>query len=169
MPTFKTTLHKFAEQGEKTGWTYIHIPAHLANEIKPNTRTSFRVKGKLDNFPIQQIALLPAGEGDFFMAINASMRKGIKKSEGATIDVSIELDESEFIMSQDFLICLEDEPRALEKFHSLAPSHQKYYSKWIEEAKTIETKTKRITQAVQGLVMNMDYGTMIRHFKGKKD
>ncbi len=169
MLTFKTTLHKFEKQGDKTGWTYIIIPLSIANQIKPNTRTSFRVKGKLDEFPIEQIALLPAGEGDFIMAINGTMRKGIKKSEGAMLDVTLALDESEFKMSEDFLICLEDEPKALEKFNSLSPSHQKYYSKWIEEAKTIETKTKRITQAVWGLSMNLDYGAMIRHFKEKNN
>jgi len=168
MPTFKTTIHKFEKQGEKTGWTYIVIPAHIANEIKPNTRTSYRVKGKMDNHPINQVALLPMGEGDFIIPINAGMRKGIRKGEGAMLEVSLEFDDSEFIMSADFLACLEDEPRALEKFNSLPPSHQKYYSKWIEEAKTVETKTKRITQAIFGLTMQMDYGTMIRHFKNKK-
>ncbi|WP_337043501.1 YdeI/OmpD-associated family protein [Emticicia sp. 17c] len=168
MLTFKTTIHKFGEQGEKTGWTYIVIPAQLAHELKPNTRTSFRVKGKLDDFAIAQVALLPAGEGDFFMPINAKMRKGIRKKEGTVLIVSLELDESIFKISEDLLVCLEDEPKALEKFNKLSPSHQKYFSKWIEDAKTIETKSKRIAQAVQGLAMNMDYGTMIRHFREKK-
>lgn len=168
MLTFKTTIHKFGEQGEKTGWTYIVIPAQLAHELKPNTRTSFRVKGKLDDFAIDQVALLPAGEGDFFMPINAKMRKGIRKKEGTVLIVSLELDESIFKISEDLLVCLEDEPKALEKFNKLSPSHQKYFSKWIEDAKTIETKSKRIAQAVQGLAMNMDYGTMIRHFREKK-
>ena len=168
MPTFKTTIYKFEKQGEKTGWTYILIPAHIANEIKPDTRTSYRVKGKLDNHPINQVALLPMGEGDFIIPINAGMRKGIRKGEGAMLEVSLEFDESEFIMSADFLACLEDEPRALEKFNSLAPGHQRYFSKWIEDAKTVETKTKRIAQAIFGLANQMDYGTMIRHFKNKK-
>ncbi|WP_259014075.1 YdeI/OmpD-associated family protein [Emticicia fluvialis] len=168
MPTFKTTIHKFDKQGEKTGWTYILIPAHIAHEIKPDTRTSFRVKGKLDQHLIKQVALLPMGEGDFIIPINAGIRKGIRKGEGAMIDVDIELDESEFVLSPDLMDCLEDEPKAMEKFHALPPSHQKYYSKWIEEAKTVETRTKRITQAVAGLAMQLDYGSMIRHFKNKK-
>lgn len=168
MLTFKATLHKFEKHADKTGWTYIIIPLIIANQLKPNTRTSFRVKGKLDDFSIEQVALLPAGNGDFMMPINGNMRKGISKNEGATINVTLILDESEFKMSEDFLVCLEDEPKALEKFNSLSPSHQRYFSKWIEEAKTIETKTKRITQAIWGLSMGLDYGAMIRHFKEKK-
>ncbi|GAB3516858.1 DUF1905 domain-containing protein [Emticicia fontis] len=167
MVTFKTTLQKFEKNGDKTGWTYIIIPAHIANQIKPDTKTSFRVRGKLDDHPIKQVALLPAGEGDFMMAINGGMRKGIRKIEGATIEVSLEQDTDEHKISEDLLICLEDDSKALEKFNSLAPGHQRYFSNWIEEAKTIETKTKRISQAVWGLAHDMDYGMMIRHFKNK--
>lgn len=168
MLTFKATLHKFEKNADKTGWTYIIIPLSIANQLKPNTRTSFRVKGKLDDFPIEQVALLPAGDGDFIMPINGNMRKGIRKNEGATLAITLTVDESEFKISEDLLVCLEDEPKALEKFNSLTPGHQRYFSKWIEEAKTIETKTKRITQAVWGLSMGLDYGPMIRHFKEKK-
>lgn len=167
MVSFKTTLLKFEKQGEKTGWTYILIPAAIANEIKPDTRTSFRVRGKLDAFPIEQAALLPMGEGDFILPVNGGMRKGIKKKEGATLEVSLEMDDRAHKISEDLLVCLEDEPKALEKFNALAPGHQRYFSNWIEEAKTIETKTKRLSQAVCGLAMGMDFGSMIRHFKGK--
>ncbi len=167
MVSFKTTLLKFEKQGEKTGWTYILIPAAIANEIKPDTRTSFRVRGRLDAFPIEQAALLPMGEGDFILPVNGGMRKGIKKKEGAILEVSLEMDDRVHKISEDLLVCLEDEPKALEKFNALAPGHQRYFSNWIEEAKTIETKTKRLSQAVWGLAMGMDFGSMIRHFKGK--
>lgn len=167
MVTFKTTLLKFEKQGEKTGWTYIVIPANIANQIKPDTRTSYRVRGKLDAFPIEQVALLPMGEGDFIIPVNGSMRKGIRKIEGATVEVSLELDTNEFKISADLLICLEDEPTALKKFNSLAPGHQRYFSNWVEGVKSIELKSKRISQAVWGLSKGMDFGMMIRHFKNK--
>jgi hypothetical protein len=167
MVTFRTTILRFEKQGEKTGWFYIHIPANIANEIKPNTRTSFRVRGKLDAFPIEQVALLPMGEGDFILPVNGAMRKGIRKGEGAMLEVTLEFDTNEFKISEDLLVCLEDEPKALEKFNSLAPGHQRYFSNWIEGVKNVEIKSKRISQAVWGLARDMDYGQMIRHFKGK--
>ena len=168
MVSFKATLQKFKDKGEKTGWTYITIPARIAGKLNPDTRTSFRVKGKLDDFAIRQVALLPMGDGDFIIAINAAMRKGIKKKSGDTLNVSLSIDKSEFKFSEDFLACLEDEPAAKAHFGKLPPSHQKYFSKWIEEAKTIETKTKRITQSIQGLAMGLNYGEMVRYFKGKR-
>ena len=39
MIKFTATILKFNEQGEKTGWTYIEIPADIAQQIKPNNKT----------------------------------------------------------------------------------------------------------------------------------
>lgn len=169
MISFAATLQKFKDKGEKSGWTYIEVSARHAAQLKPRTKTSFRVKGKLNNHAIKQVALLPMGEGIFILPVNASMRKGIKKKVGETITVSIEVDNSAFKLSEDFLACLEDEPAAREHFVKLTPGHQRYFSKWIDEAKTIETKTKRITQSVQGLAMGLDFGAMIRYFRDKKE
>ncbi|WP_338870266.1 YdeI/OmpD-associated family protein [Spirosoma sp. SC4-14] len=165
MPTFNTILQKFDKKGEKTGWTYIEIPIDVSSEMKPGQKTSFRVKGTLDNFPISQVALLPMGEGVFIIPVNAAMRRGIRKEEGASVRVTIEVDTDPMPLSADLLDCLEDDPAAKAYFQTLSRGHQNYFSNWIEDAKTIETKTKRLTQAVMGLAMKMDFGEMIRHFK----
>jgi hypothetical protein len=166
--SFRCVLEKFKDKGEKTGWVYITIPATKANELKPGVKTSFRVKGKIDQHPIKQVALLPMGEGVFILPVNAAMRKGIQKPIGNKVMVSLSVDKSEFKFSDDFLTCLEDEPKALEAFRKLAPSHQRYFSKWIESAKTEATKVKRITQSIHGLSMGFDYGQMVRYFQEKK-
>jgi hypothetical protein len=165
MITFHTILQKFGEKGEKTGWTYVHIPADVAQEIKPNTKLGFRVKGTIDDFSIKLVALIPMGEGDFVIPINAQMRRGIRKEEGAMVTLNLEEDTDELPQSEELMICLEDEPKALEAFLKMPKGHQNYYSKWIESAKTIETKTKRITMTVHGLAMGMTYGEMIRYYK----
>ena len=38
MVHFITTILKFDKQGEKTGWTYIEIPADIAEQLKPNNK-----------------------------------------------------------------------------------------------------------------------------------
>jgi Domain of unknown function (DUF1905)/Bacteriocin-protection, YdeI or OmpD-Associated len=165
MTTYQTILLKFGEKGEKTGWTYVEIPAHIAHEIKPDTKLGFRVKGTIDAFPVKLLALLPMGEGDFVIPINAIMRKGIRKEEGAMVTLNLEEDTDELPQSEELMICLQDEPKALEAFLKMPKGHQNYYSKWIESAKTIETKTKRITMTVNGLAMGMDYGEMMRYYR----
>lgn len=166
MTTFQTILQKFGEKGEKTGWTYIEIPAYIAREIKPDCKVSFRVKGKIDNFPVKLLALLPMGDGDFIIPMNAQIRKGICKEEGAMVTLNLEEDTDELPQSEELMMCLEDEPKALETFLKLPKSHQLYYSKWVESAKTIETKTKRITMTVQGMLMGMTYPEMLKYYRG---
>jgi Domain of unknown function (DUF1905)/Bacteriocin-protection, YdeI or OmpD-Associated len=168
MVEFTATLKQFSEQGEKTGWTYFEVPADIAQKLKPNNKKSFRVKGKLDNFSITRIALLPMGGGSFIMAVNAAMRKGIGKKKGAMIKVKLEEDKKGFQFNKDFLECLADEPTADEFFKTLPGSHQRYFSKWIDDAKTEPTKTKRIAMAVTALAKKLGYSEMLRSHQ-KKD
>lgn len=168
MISFKATIEKFAEQGEKTGWTFIVVPHEVAEELKKGHRKSFRVKGKLDNYSIQQVALVPMGEGNFILPLKAEIRKQIKKAKGDTLTVTLEVDDSPFLFDEDLMACLEDEPKAVSFFKSLPPSHQKYFSKWIEGAKTEATKAKRITQTVNAMTKNQTYSEMIRSLKAEK-
>lgn len=162
MISFTTSIKKFEKQGEKTGWTYIEIPADLVQELKPGNKKEFKVKGKLDQYSINRVSLLPMGGGIFIMPLNAAMRKGIGKRQGAILTVKLTEDKSEFVFDADFTDCLADEPKANEFFQTLTGSHQRYFSKWISSAKTAETKTKRIAVAVNSLAKKMDYGSMIR-------
>lgn len=159
---FTALIKKFNKQGEKSGWTYIEIASHLAQKIKPGTKTSFRVKGKLDKYAIQQVALLPMGDGNFIIPLNAAMRKAIGKKAGYSVDVQLEFDNSEFAFNTDLMDCLADEPNAQTFLKSLPLSHQKYFSKWIDSAKTDDTKAKRIALAVKSLAQKKGYAEMIR-------
>lgn len=169
MIQFTTSILQFGRQGEKTGWHYIQIPAELAQQLKPGNKKSFRVKGKLDNFSFEGVALLPMGGGEFIMALNAGMRKGIHKRKGAMLKVQLQIDHKPYKLSGEFMECLNDEPGALAFFNKLPRSHQNYFSKWIESAKTEQTRAKRIAQAVNGLAKKLGYGEMLRALKEEKE
>jgi urease beta subunit len=162
MIKFTTIILKFDKQGEKTGWTYINIPAKTANQLKPGTKKSFRVKGKLDDFKIEKVALVPMGGGDFIMAINAAMRKGIHKQKGAELKVQLQIDESPILPPSDLLACMSDEPEAMKYYNSLPQGHRNYFTKWIDTAKTDVTKAKRIALVIKTMVRKMDFGAMLR-------
>lgn len=165
MLQFSAQLEKFGEMGEKTGWTVIPISQFQAEKLQPGKRTSFRVKGRLDQVPIHQMALIPMGEGEFILVLNAELRKKLRKEAGAQVEVTIEVDTDPFVWDPDFMACLEEDPEARSFFDSLAPSHQKYFSKWIESAKTMPTKEDRIVSTLKALRQHWDYGTMIRSRK----
>jgi hypothetical protein len=169
MIVYTTAILKFEKKGEKTGWTYIEVPAKIAEQVKAGCKKSYRVKGKLDSFSIAQVALIPMGDGNFIIPLNASMRKGTGKRQGAILKVQLQEDKKEYELNAEFMECLADEPAALIFFNSKSLSYQRYYSKWIEGAKTEVTKTKRIALAVSSLAKKMEYGEMLRMQRDLKD
>jgi hypothetical protein len=167
MIQFSTTILRFDKKGEKTGWSYIEISADFAQKLKPGTKVSFRVKGKLDNYSFEKIALLPMGDGNFILPVNGKIRKALQKHQGDKVQVTMELDGRTPKLSQDLMECLKEDPDALAFFKTLPKSHQQYFSNWIESAKTAATKTKRIVMAITGLSNKQGYGEMIRANKNK--
>ncbi len=165
---FTTTIKKFDKKGEKTGWQYIEISAAQAKKLKEG-KVSFRVKGFIDSVAVQKTALLPMGEGQFILPMNNALRRALGKKTGDKINVKFEVDERKLTLSPDLLACLKAEPMALAFFKSLPPSHQQYYSKWIESAKTAATKTRRIVISIEGFNKKMGYAEMMRAYKTQMD
>lgn len=168
MIRFNTTIQQFRERGEKSGWSYVQIPAALAQQLKPGNKKSFRVKGKLDDHSISGIALLPMGDGDFIMALKADIRKKLRKQKGDSLAVQLDVDTTKIEPPKDLLDCLYDEPQALEYFKSLSTSHKNYFGNWINSAKTTPTRANRIARVVDAMVKKQDYATMLRAARDNK-
>jgi hypothetical protein len=166
MVEFATIILQFAEQGEKTGWSYIEISADLAQQMKPGNKKSFRVRGMLDAFPVSGMALMPMGEGNFIMALKAEVRKGIHKNAGAMLQVRLEEDtDFKIEIPDDLQECFDFEPEAYDFFYSLPKSHREYFIKWIDSAKTSETRAKRIVNTVNAMLKKWRYNDMMRAMK----
>jgi hypothetical protein len=166
MVEFNAIILQFNEQGEKTGWSYIEIPADLAQQMKPGNKKSFRVKGMLDALAVSGMALMPMGEGNFIMALKAEIRKSLHKNAGAMLQVKLEEDKDFKVeMPDDLKECFDFEPEAFEFFNTLAKSHRDYFVKWIESAKTQETRAKRIVNTINAMLRRWDYGKMIREMR----
>ncbi|WP_449436919.1 YdeI/OmpD-associated family protein [Pedobacter steynii] len=169
MVTFKAEIERFAEMGEKTGWTYVFIPLAIADMIKPGCRKSYRVKGHLDQVKIEGVSFVPMGEGNFIMALNAGIRKQLKKDLGGVLELSLEEDTTFKIeMPEDLELCLSDEPHLLKNFLKQPKSHQNWYINWLNSAKTEATRTKRIVKIVNAMDKDWDFGTMMRDGKPRE-
>lgn len=81
----------------------------------------------------------------------------------------MELDTSAVLLCPELMQCLADEPKAIAFFKKLPMSHQKYYSKWIESAKTEATMAKRIAQTVTACLREQHYGEMMQSLKNEKE
>lgn len=167
MVDFTTIIHHHNEHGDKSGWTYILIPFDIAQQILSGNKRSLRVKGRLDEFPVAGMSMMPVGEGNFMLALRAEIRKALHKSSGAMLRVRLEHDKDFKIeVPEDLQECFEfGEPEALEYFESLSKSHRGYFIKWITDAKTAETRANRIAKTINAAMRRMDYGAMLREQK----
>lgn len=157
MIQFKAVLQKFGKQGEKSGWTYIQIPQHIAELLLPHNRKSFRVKGTIDAFPINAVALMPMGDGSFILPVNAVMRKGIHKTKGSIVNLNLSVDTSIPEIPAAFAACLADEPAAKAFFEQLPLSQRNYYCKWITTVKSDMLQATRMAQALDALLVKQNF------------
>ena len=165
---FIATIQRFKEQGEKTGWTYIEIPATLATQLMPGNKKGFRIKGYLDDHAFKSISLLPMGGGDFILTLNATIRKKIRKVKGDKVKVRMEVDTEPIVPPSELMECLSDEPKALARFKLLPKSHQNYFTNWINSAKTEPTKAKRIAASINSLAKGLGFVEAIRSLRKDK-
>jgi hypothetical protein len=164
---FNARMSRFGKMGEKSSWTYIEITKVQANKLKPDSKKSFRVKGSFDGYKFEKVAMLPMGDGKFIIPIKGPVRKILGKEAGAVIKVSLEFDERKPTLSPDLMKCLKDDPEALKVFKALPGSHQNYYSNWVESAKTVQTKTKRILMTLEACTKRQSFSEMMRESQGK--
>ncbi|TWR27346.1 DUF1905 domain-containing protein [Mucilaginibacter pallidiroseus] len=166
MVDFNTIILQVSEPGDKKGWSYIELPADLAQDLLPGNKQAFRVKGKLDEVAVSGLSAMPMGNGNFLLAIKQQIRKALRKEAGAMLRVSLAHDKDFKIEAPDDLLdCLGDEPQALAFFNSLSKSHRGYFIKWINDAKTEQTRANRIAATINATARHMDYGAMLRELK----
>ncbi len=155
-------LEKYGSNGDKTGWTFITLKPELVAQLRPGFNKSFRVKGMLDDHRIEAVAILTVGDGNFILPVNATMRKALSKQQGANVSMSLEEDTSIYETNPELMVCLADEPAALQFFEGLQPSHQRYFSTWIDNAKSEVTRTRRLARVINALQSRMTYSDMLR-------
>jgi hypothetical protein len=166
MVDFTTIILQFGEQGDKTGWTYIEIPYDIAQQMLPGNKRAFRVKGLLDSHEVSGMSALPHGEGNFILALKKEICKAIRKTRGAMLRVQLEHDKDFKIeMPEDLTECFEFEPDGFAFFSGLSKSHQGYFIKWINDARTEQTRANRIANTINAAARRMDYGLMLREQK----
>lgn len=171
MVAFQAEIRKADSQGAAmVGWAYVEIPYAIANRIKPDYKQVYRVRGQIDGHVFSGLALMPMGEGDYFLAINGTMRRMLKKRIGDTLALVLEEDKGFRInIPEDLESCLLDEDGDLmEKFMAMAKSHRNYFIKYIAGAKTEPTRTKRIAMTVEAMALGLDFGAMVRLDKARR-
>lgn len=135
----------------KGGWTYAAIP-----EIVQDKHAYFgwvKVRGTIDNYEIANYHLMPMRNGQLFLSVKAEIRKKIGKNEGDWVHVTLYSQELPTVVPDDFLLCLQDEPVAYQRFQRLSEIEQKAIMDWIYAAKRDDQKVERIAQTLDKLLL----------------
>jgi hypothetical protein len=141
------TFHtKILRTGKNT--TGIQVPEAIIEKLGSSKRPLVRVTIK--NYTYRSAVAVMGGK--FMIGVSAENRRAADVQGGKEVDVTIELDlEPRTVEIPDDLKNALREAGALEAFENSAPSMRKEYVRQVEEAKTQETRERRIAKIVKNL------------------
>src|SRR3712207_5787593 len=136
------------ELGGKTA-TGIRVPAEVVASLGPSKRPAVRVT---INGHTYRSTVAPLG-GAHMLPVSAEIRERAGVAAGDEVEVDIELDTEprEVTVPPDFAAALDRDADAKRSFDGLSYSNKRRYVLSIEEAKTEETRQRRIAKAIDTL------------------
>lgn len=129
---------------------FIEFPYDVEKEF--GVKGQVKVRATFDGFEYRG-SLANMGHHCHILGITQRIRKEINKQPGDLVHVTIVKDEVERIVElpEDFKNSMEENDKAREFYNSLSYSHQRKYINWILSAKRMETREKRVKEAVEML------------------
>jgi hypothetical protein len=129
--------------------TGVKVPEEVVERLGNGKRPPVKATINKYTYP-NTIAVM---NGVFMLSVSAEVREKARIKSGDIIEVELELDTQprEVDLPQDFAAVLEKNKAAKAFFETLSNSNKKRFTIPIEQAKTPETRSKRIEKAVLDL------------------
>ena len=91
--------------------------------------------------------------GEFLLGLNRAVREAAGVESGDIVEVAIELDQAprEVEVPKALADALAEDAQAIASFEYLSYTHRKEYARWIGEARSEETRQRRVAQALERL------------------
>jgi hypothetical protein len=146
--SFVATIKK----DEGSNATGIQVPPEVVEAFGKGKKPP--VKVTLNAFTYQTTVAVMGG--DFYIPLSAERRNAAGVKGGDVLEITLELDTEPrtVTLPADLAEALAAQPGVLEAFNALAYSHRKEYVRWVEEAKAIETRTRRIKGVIEKIQSN---------------
>jgi hypothetical protein len=145
------------EAGDGDGGVFVVIPFSVAEVY--GTKGRVPVQATFDGYPYQG-SITPLGDGYHALHVLKQIRKAVDKTIGDTVRVTLSRDVVERKMEApaDLAEQLATNPKAAAYFAKLAYTHQREYVRWLEGAKKLETRSKRLGEIVEMLAQGRKRG-----------
>lgn len=140
--TFEITVIK--DDGSNA--TGIRIPPEVVEAFGKGKKPP--VKATLNGFTYQTTVAVMGG--DYYIPLSAERRNAAGVKAGDTLPLTLELDTEPRTVEvpPDLAQALAAVPGLRQKFDGLAYTHRKEYVRWVDDAKTAETRQRRISGVV---------------------
>jgi len=129
--------------------TGINVPADVVERLGSSQRPPVSVT--INGYTYR--STIAAYRGVFMLPVSAEVRAAAGVSAGDVIDVDVELDSAPrvVVVPSDFAAALEADADARRFFDSLSYSNKRRFTLSIEDARTPETRQRRIQKSVAAL------------------
>lgn len=141
---FRTTIL----QGDKTA-TGIQVPEEVVTALGSGKRA--KVKVTINGYTYRN-SVAPMG-GVFMIGVSDEVRRNAGVDGGDEVDVDLELDTEPRVVTvpADLAAALDAEPAARRTFDGLSYSNQSWHVLQVDDAKTDDTRQRRIAKSVEAL------------------
>ncbi|MCW3123729.1 MAG: hypothetical protein JWQ38_3221 [Flavipsychrobacter sp.] len=142
--TFRTTLLTAGKTA-----TGIHIPDKIVEDMGAGKKPP--VKVTINGYTYRNTVAVMGGV--YMVGVSAEHRKGANVAGGDEIDVTLELDTAprEVEVPEELQKALNKNPKAKKAFEALSNSRKQVYTLSVKDAKTHETRQRRIEKAIAQL------------------
>lgn len=126
MPSVSKSIKTKLDRFNSNIWHFhVVIPQKIGNLFIEGANR--RVICKLNKTEQIHAALMPLGDGNYFININQTIRKILKLNDGDEVLVDLEKDDSEFgiPMPEEFAVLLEQDLAGADEFFKLTPGKQR--------------------------------------------
>lgn len=138
------------------GWVVARVPFDVAKTWPEHRR--LRVRGKIEGFAFRtSLFAYGSGEGHFLL-VNKKMQAGAKAGPGSSVRIELEpdLEEREILIPPELERALKGDRRLRRWFEKMSESMRREIGKWVNDARSAETRLKRAEKMAERLMQAME-------------
>ena len=134
----------------KGGWTYVLLPPLALRQNLPFGWVV--VDGVIDEVPLRQVKLMGMGGGRHFLALNAALRKRLKKGDGDEVLLRLEESVTTAEVPDELLACFAEAPKkAYTNWLALPATTRKQHLDRIYATADLDRRAERIVVLLASL------------------
>ena len=155
-PAIKTFTAVLEQLRNSLGWVIARVPF---DPIKAwPKRRGLRVRGEIERFAFRTSLFVFTGGTGHFLLVNKKMQAGAKASVGERVRIRLEpdLEERAVVTPPELEQALKGDRRLPKWFAKLSDSMRYEIGKWVDEPKSVATRTKRAEQMAERLLLTLE-------------